>query len=106
MKWPAIYIQESRDDELMYISSSDWNQDVDSRYAIGPLNGETDHYLVDSEENVCRLSSPYMNNNGYPHFEFENVELPEIVDLVKVRAKNQLGKVPERFSDLVKKLDY
>ena len=106
MKWPAIYIQESSDEELMYISSGDWNQDVDSRYAIGPLNSEIKHYLVDSEENVYRLSSAHMNNDGYPHLEFEKIELPEIVDLVKVRAKSQLGKVPKSFSDLVKELDY
>lgn len=104
--WPAVYLQESKDEELMYISSGDWNHDVDSHHAIGPLNKETDHYLVDSKGSVYQLSNPFTTDAGCPHFEFKKVEKSKIVELVKIRAKNQLDIVPQNFSRLVKELDY
>jgi hypothetical protein len=106
MEWPAVYTQESKDEDLMHISFEDWEYDVDARFAIGPLNGETDHYLVDSESNVYLLSSSCMDDDGQPLFELEKVEKPAIVDLVKLRAKVQLDIVPNNFSMLVKELDY
>jgi hypothetical protein len=101
MKWPAVYLQIAKDEELMAIREVDWTHDVDTHWAIGPIpKNEKDHFLVDSAGDVYSLALEG-SSTAPPAFSISRNQEAKAVDVLRERASRWSGVEATEIADII-----
>ena len=102
MKWPVVYLQISKEEELMSIREDEWTHDVDTRSAIGPIpKSEQDHFVIDSGGCVHSVTS---EGNSPPSFTFKQTQSNEAIDALRRRASRWGGIEADKVADIIAEL--